>query len=263
MTSQEALNHGIITAIKIPDVNEVMNSKENLPVNSVYERTKIFMQMSDDYESAFTAKSGIETIENKSTITNSAIGNSLEVKPIINSINNTQEVKILTYAELMALLTAEQKAPIEALQNELSNVKNSVSTLSNQLSEKTTELATVKASYEDKIEKMVTSQDKEFIENLFHNHQLTKDEKDKELKALSSLSIAPEAKEAYKARLAKAQKVVEGEIPDNGERNFSNESASASDVVAGIKAYALKNNIDITKGNGYQVARTGYLKEGK
>lgn len=229
LNSEEALNHGLVSDIRIPDLQELISKEKNPNPLSEYQNFKLLMELSNQ--------------------------NILPIK----------EVKVLDIKALMSSLTSEQQAPITALQSELVNTKNdlltannTVSELNQKLSSKDNEINQLKVEHENKLAEIVAEQDRDFINNLIAKKQIAQADVENELKTLKSLSLIPEAKKAYKEKLIKASKVVEGEIPENGERDF--DLSGVGDELKGIKAYASKNNIDITTVSGYQEARNGYIK---
>ena len=225
LKAEQALEHGLVTEIRIPEAKEIINKQKSINSISEYQNFMSLMAYSEPE-------------------------NHISIEP--------KEVKTLDLNAVLGTLSDEQKKPITELTASLTQKQTELDTVTSKLTEKDNEINSLKTSYENKINSMIANQDKEFVESLLANHQLRRFEVEKEIKVLSSLSSVPEAKEAYKEKLAKLSKVVEGEIPDNGEREHNFDSSA--NVIDGIKAYAEKNKIDMTTSDGYQKATAGYKK---
>lgn len=220
LNADQAIEHGIATDIGIPSMNEIMNFKperiNNSKIYSEYEKLQIFVQ----------GVPGDTQADN----------------------NNFKEVPPVDLKAVLSSLNDEQKKPVLELQKVLEDTEKEVKRITDQLSEKEQEITSIKTGYEEKITSMVNEQDKEFVNLLLKNHQISKADMDKELKALSELSAVPTAKALYKERLAKTPKVVEGQIPDNGERDADMSNPDSEEAtLSAVKAYCKKNNIEFSE----------------
>lgn len=215
LNAQQSLEHGLVTEIRIPDLQELITKEKSSNILSEYQNFKLLMDLSNE-----------------------------NIKPI-------KEVKTLDLKTIMSSLTAEQQAPILALQSELSTAKSelltinaSVSSLTQKISEKETEIVQIKTEHEKQLSEIEDKQDKDFINSLVAKKQLAQADVDSELKTLKSLSAIPEAKKSYKDKLIKASSVVGGEIPNNGENEFDLSGSNPEDK---LNIIAKKNNLDLNK----------------
>lgn len=186
LNSDKALEYGLATQIKIPTTEELL-SLDNNSLSDEY-RFQIYMQLAD------------------SPFLNQNQNNSVQ-----QNTNPTpkKEVK-MELAVLLAMLTKEQKEPVEKLIDENKNLSKSVSEFSSMITSKDSEIASLK----DKFQKQEEKADEDFLNKLMANHQLTKEQKTTEASMLKTLSSIPEAKQAYKQKLELLPKVVEGQIPN-------------------------------------------------
>lgn len=229
LNSSEAKNYGLVTEIKIPSQEEIFN--ETFVARSPYENMRILAQYS--YNDSFEPKKPEA------------------VKKVTNSIKN-KGVK-MDLKELLASLTDEQKAPIEALQNQITAKNEELLNVSNVLKLKETEIAEIKAAHEKKLAEIEASNDKSFLDGLKANFQLKQADYDEELKVLASFGSNTVAKEAYKKKMSQAPKVVAGAIENHKEeQDFT---AKGNDYASKLEVVAKKHGYDLKTVNGMQDAQ--------
>ena len=239
LNSDQALEHGLATDIGIPSMYEVLNFRpENnttQKVYSEYEKVQLLMQYVPNAD--LNKENGLEG----------------ESSPA-NNLTNFREDSPVDLKTILASLNDEQKKPIVALQSALDNAKTELNNFSTRLTEKEQEITTITGSYEKKLTDLVAEQDNEFIDRLLANHQLTRVEAEKEKEALAELSDKPKAKASYKERLAKSAKLVEGEIPNNGEGQADLSSLTSEDAtIKAVKDFCKKNNITFDENSSSSV----------
>lgn len=229
LNSSEAKNYGLVTEIKIPSQEEIFN--ETFVARSPYENMRILAQYS--YNDSFEPKKPEA------------------VKKVTNSIKN-KGVK-MDLKELLASLTDEQKAPIEALQNQITAKNEELLNVSNVLKLKEVEVSDLKAVHEKKLAEIEASNDKSFLDGLKANFQLKQSDYDEELKVLASFGSNTLAKEAYKKKMSQAPKVVAGAIENHKEeQNFTNKG---NDYASKLEVVAKKHGYDLKTVNGMQDAQ--------
>lgn len=229
LNSSEAKNYGLVTEIKIPSQEEIFN--ETFVARSPYENMRILAQYS--YNDSFEPKKPEA------------------VKKVTNSIKN-KGVK-MDLKELLASLTDEQKAPIEALQNQITAKNEELLNVSNVLKLKEVEVSDLKAAHEKKLAEIEASNDKSFLDGLKANFQLKQADYDEELKVLASFGSNTVAKEAYKKKMSQAPKVVAGAIENHKEeQNFTNKG---NDYASKLEVVAKKHGYDLKTVNGMQDAQ--------
>ena len=229
LNSSEAKNYGLVTEIKIPSQEEIFN--ETFVARSPYENMRILAQYS--YNDSFEPKKPEA------------------VKKVTNSIKN-KGVK-MDLKELLASLTDEQKAPIEALQNQITAKNEELLNVSNVLKLKEVEVSDLKAVHEKKLAEIEASNDKSFLDGLKANFQLKQSDYDEELKVLASFGSNTLAKEAYKKKMSQAPKVVAGAIENHKEeQNFTNKG---NDYASKLEVVAKKHGYDLKTVNGLQDAQ--------
>lgn len=236
LNSTQAKDYGLVTDIKIPSQEEIFN--ETFVARSPYENMRILAQYS--YNESFEPKKPEA------------------VKKVTNSIKN-KGVK-MDLKDLLESLTAEQKAPIEALQSQINAKDGEIATISNQLvkatnslGQKETEIAEIKAAHDKKLSEIEASNDKSFLDGLKANFQLRQADYDEEIKVLASFGNNIVAKEAYKKKMSNAPKVVAGAIENHKEeQDFT---AKGNDYASKLEVVAKKHGYDLKTVNGLQDAQ--------
>lgn len=246
LNAEQAKEYGLVTEIKIPSPEEILNSNQAsfIPRNP-WESMRFFMQYvpENNIASEKDSKAENKPNQNQKTLVNSKNTN----------IAKSKEVK-MDLEELLAMLTNEQKAPIIALQNQIKTKDKEVENLTTSLDAKTKELASVIEANEKKLADIETANDKSFLDSLKASGQLAQADYDSELEVLNSLNSNAKAKASYKAKLSASAKVVPNPVGIN-EQNI------AQDLGKQIVAYAQKHGLNLAK--DYDKARNAVLNGGK
>ena len=226
LSSEEAKELGLVTEIRIPDPEELIN-KANLSV--------------------FTQRSEIQRYQMLMSLSNK---NEISQK-IIPKKGERMDLELL-----MSQLDEEQKKPITSLQA-------SIGVLQKTISDKESEIQRITTDKDKEINELKTKMDKNYIDGLIQNMKLPKSEETATIEILNSLS--GKSKESYKSQLESRTLSIKSEIPDNGENkeDLSKNKKEGSDLLDEMKAYAEKNKIDIKTVDGYQKAYLGYMKSKK
>jgi hypothetical protein len=219
---EQAKEHGLLTNEGIPSLEELQQIKPTQE-RSPYQNFKVLMELSEDQKNKYQETKG---------------GKPLDLQAVMNGLND------------------EQKKPITELQAQLSQKDNELSNLKTSLSQKESELETTKSDYEKKLNDFVANQDKDFIQALLKENKISKADSEKELNILTSLNAVPEAKQSYKNKLLSANKIVAGEIPDNGENKHD---ISGSNLT--VEVIAKKYNLDLKNTKDLVKAQQLYAKE--
>ena len=151
---------------------------------------------------------------------------------------------------VMAKLSVEEKKPIDALKNELVSARADSDLKIKALEEqKELELNALKETHQKELKERDKKSDENFIDSLIQAKKLSQADKADELEILVSLSGA--VKDKQKTKLLARKVVVEGEIPDHGEGDFSGET----DYKTKIEAVAKKHSLDLSNLSDLQKAQ--------
>ena len=226
LTANKALELGLVTEIGIPSIERLQNIEES-EKRTTYQNFNLLMK---------------KLVENKNDFLT----------------KNEEVARVYDLNLLLKSLDEDQKKPIIELQKQLSDLENKSIELSSKLTEKEKALDYLSSEYEHKFIKLTLESDKDFIQNLIKNMQLSKANEENELKMLSALNDKQEIKQLYKDKLSKANKVVQdSQIPDSGERDYQFENIKPIDA---IKQIAKDNNLDISNSSDVIEAQMIYAK---
>jgi hypothetical protein len=238
LTAKQALDYELITNIGVPNIQDIFGdigqylstdeffSKDYQNINDL----KIFLQY------------GIEKNTSNADIPKGG-NNSMDLNAILAKFS----------------MSEGEKNVILGIQNELLSAKTEITNLKGDLNNQKEENKKIKAEFSAQILAFNKKEDEIFISSLIKEKKISNAEKEHQLKVLQALPL--DLKEQHKNTLNARSILVEGEIPDNGEKDFN--FSSGGTIKAKLEMIAKENNLNLSKVEDLQKAQELLVLGGK
>lgn len=224
LSAQQAKDWGLVTDIGVPTTNEFFEEKTE------------DIEEDEDFEDLILL---LESQEKNNTY-----------------IKSREDLIEMDLSMVMAKLSDAEKKPIDALKNDLISAKAEVESKTKAFQDKELELKAAQENHLKELKERDKKSDEDFVNSLIQAKKLSQADKADEIEILASLSGA--VKDKQKTKLLARKSIVEGEIPDHGEGDFSGET----DYKIKIEAVAKKHKLDLSKMPDLLKAQSLLVKEG-
>lgn len=272
LTPEQALNYGLITNIGVPkvidifgsDINKIFTSEEILSGEAAKNKEKtILMSLKSEKnkenqeieENNFKAR--LKVIEEVFSIKKES--QEILSKNTENNIKMEEKPKMDLKA-VLAKLTEEEKNLVLALENEKMTLTSEVKSLKASLIDKDNEIKAKNQEIANIILENNKKEDEGFLNSLLKDRKILNKDKELHLKILSTLP--GDLKKDYKEKLEASKEVYEGEINDQGEKDFNLNSSSAQVTQMKLKKIAEQKNLNLSKPEDLSFAMEYALKNG-